>query len=64
MLSRADFAAFAEHVIHPDDLELYDEIDPTNDEFEAFVVSAANRAGEGLGKSRGPGRSSRRTRRR
>ncbi|MFB7647126.1 hypothetical protein ACFC0S_16740 [Streptomyces sp. NPDC056084] len=64
MLSQANFAAFAEHVIHPDDLDLYDDIDPTNDEFEAFVVSAANRAGESLGKSRGPGRSSRRTRRR
>lgn len=64
MLAAAQFNGFAKHVVHPDDLDLYFEIDPTNDEFEAFVGEAARRGGESLGKSRGPARSSRRTRRR
>ncbi len=63
-LSNANFTFFAEQVVHPDDLDLYFEIDPTNDEFEAFVAEAARRGGESLGKSRGPAGSSRRTRRR
>ncbi|MEU2403438.1 hypothetical protein ACFWRZ_08250 [Streptomyces rubiginosohelvolus] len=63
-LSNANFQFFAEQVVHPEDLDLYFEIDPTNDEFEAFVAEAARRGGESLGKSRGPAGSSRRTRRR
>lgn len=63
-LANGQFLAFAEHVIHPDDLDLYFEIDPTNDQFEQFVTDAAQRGGESLGKLRGPARSSRRTRRR
>ncbi|MDX3324753.1 hypothetical protein PV405_08740 [Streptomyces sp. ME02-6979-3A] len=63
-LSNANFTFFAEQVVHPDDLDLYFEIDPTNDEFEEFVAEAARRGGESLGKSRGPAASSRRTRRR
>lgn len=63
-LSNANFTFFAEKVVHPDDLDLYFDIDPTNDEFEQFVSEAAKRGGESLGKSRGPVRSSRRTRRR
>ncbi|MFE9777693.1 hypothetical protein ACFYPA_06000 [Streptomyces sp. NPDC005775] len=63
-LSNANFTYFAEQVVHPEDLDLYFEIDPTNDEFEAFVSEAAQRGGESLGKSRGPAASSRRTRRR
>jgi len=53
-LARGQFNIFAEKVVHPDDIDIYFEIDPTNDEFEAFVVDAANRSGESLGKSRGP----------
>lgn len=64
MLAAAQFNGFAAHVVHPDDLDLYFDIDPTNDEFEQFVAEAAKRGGESLGKSRGPARSSRRTRRR
>jgi hypothetical protein len=64
LLAAAQFNGFAKHVVHPDDLELYFDIDPTNDEFEEFVSEAAKRGGESLGKSRGPARSSRRTRRR
>ncbi|MGV9888392.1 hypothetical protein [Streptomyces sp. NPDC003395] len=63
-LARGLFDAFAEQVVHPDDLDAYFDIDPTNDEFEQFVSDAAERAGESLGKSHGPARSSRRTRRR
>ncbi|WP_435601447.1 hypothetical protein [Streptomyces sp. C10-9-1] len=55
---------FAEIVIHPDDFEIYRELDPTNEEFGEFVASAAERGGESLGKSRGPATSPRRTRRR
>jgi hypothetical protein len=64
MLAQGQFNGFAQKVVHPDDLDLYFEIDPTNDEFEEFVTDAAKRSGESLGKSRGPARSSRRTRRR
>ncbi|MFI8872500.1 hypothetical protein [Streptomyces sp. NPDC055243] len=63
-LASGQFAAFAAHVLHPDDVDLYWEVDPTNDDFEAFVADAAGQSGESLGKSRGPNRSSRRTRRR
>lgn len=63
-LAAGNLVYFVEHVIHPDDLDLYFEIDPTNDEFDAFITEAGRRAGESLGKSRGPGASSRRMRRR
>lgn len=56
--------AFAELVLHPDDLELYFELDPTNEEFGTFVGEASEQAPESQGKSRGPNRSSSRTRRR
>jgi hypothetical protein len=54
--------AFVDQVVHPDDLDLYDEIDPTNDEVTQFIADAAELAGEPMGKSSGPSRSSRRTR--
>lgn len=62
MVGRID--EFAEIVLHPDDYELYENLDPTNDQFGDFVNDAAERGGESLGKSRGPAPSSRRTRRR
>ncbi|MGW4493740.1 hypothetical protein [Streptomyces sp. NPDC004376] len=64
LLNQGQFDAFADKVIHPDDLDVYEEIDPTNDEFGEFVNDASLQAGESLGKSRGPSRSQRRTRRR
>jgi hypothetical protein len=64
LLNAGQFDEFAELVLHPDDLDRYFEIDPTNGEFNDFVTDAANRSGESLGKSRGPAPSSRRTRRR
>lgn len=64
MLKNGDADAFAEEVVHPDDFDLYDKIDATNDEVGAFFQDAAEVAGESLGKSSGPTASSRRMRRR
>jgi hypothetical protein len=64
LLNQGQVDAFAEEVIHPDDLELFFELDPTNNELGEFVADAARQAGESLGNSRGPATSSRHTRRR
>lgn len=64
LLNQGQVDAFAEEVIHPDDLELFFELDPTNNELGEFVADAARQAGESLGNSRGPATSSRSTRRR
>jgi hypothetical protein len=63
-VNQGDFVGFAERVVHPDDLELFQEIDPTIPEFHQFVTDAQELSGEPAGKSRGPNRSSRRMRRR
>lgn len=63
LLNQGQIDAFAQIVLHPDDYELYVELDPTNDEFGELINDAAERAGESLGKSSGPAPSSRRTRR-
>jgi hypothetical protein len=55
---------FAQKVFHPDDYELYLELDPTMEEWLTFTQEASRRAGEGVGNSSGPAPSSRRTRRR
>jgi hypothetical protein len=64
MLNEGNLDGFAQKIFHPDDYELYLELDPTIFEFMTFVEDAATRSGESLGKSDGPGPSSRRTRRR
>ena len=64
LLNQGNLDAFAEKVLHPDDFELYEEVDPTIAEFLQFTTDAAQRSGESLGKSSGPSRSSRSTRRR
>jgi hypothetical protein len=64
LAAQGQIDAFAQIVLHPDDYELYIDIDPTNEEWGEFVTDAAERAGESLGNSRGPAPSSRRTRRR
>lgn len=64
MLTQGQLPDFVEHVVHPDDLDLFWEIDPTSQEFYALIEDAARAAGESLGKSRGPAPSSRSTRRR
>jgi hypothetical protein len=64
MLTQGLIFEFAEKILHPDDYEFFEELDPTAQEFEAFVTDAGNRAGESLGKSGGRSRSGRPTRRR
>ena len=64
LLGNGQVDAFAGIVLHPEDYDLYLELDPTNEQFGEMVGSAAERAGESLGKSSGPDPSSRRTRRR
>ena len=64
LLNGGQVDAFAKIVLHPDDYEIYVELDPTNEQFGDMVSEAAERAGESLGKSSGPAPSSRRTRRR
>lgn len=64
LAAQGQIDAFAQTVLHPDDYELYVDIDPTNEEWGEFVGDAARQAGESLGNSHGPAPSSRRTRRR
>lgn len=64
MLNEGNLDGFAQKVFHPDDYDLYLELDPTIVEFLEFTQDAAQRSGEDMGKSSGPAPSSRRTRRR
>lgn len=64
LLGTGQVAAFVEMTVHPDDLDLFWEIDPTNQEFGEFVDDATQRAGESQGNSHGPATSPRRMRRR
>lgn len=61
-LNAGDFDAFAESVIHPDDLETFLDQDLTMGEFRAFSEECARRAGDSLGKSSPRSRSSKPTR--
>lgn len=63
-LNQGQIDAWAEKVFHPDDYELYLDLDPTNEEIWDMVGDAAQQSGESLGKSRGPAPSPRSTRRR
>jgi hypothetical protein len=63
-LRQGDFDGFMAAVLHEEDYELYEELDPTFDEINLFIEDAGNLSGESQGKSRGPNRSSRRTRNR
>lgn len=64
MLTQGLIFEFAEKVLHPEDYEFFEELDPTAAEFQDFVTDAGERAGESLGKSEGRSRSGRPTRRR
>jgi hypothetical protein len=55
---------FVDLAMHPDDVDAYYELDPTNEEMGQYIADAGELSGESLGKSRGPNRSSRSTRRR
>ena len=63
LLKDGELDDFAERIIHPDDLDLYDKVDPTNDQFGEFIADASGAGGESLGNGSGSSRSSRRTRR-
>jgi hypothetical protein len=63
-LRAGDLDGFMADVLHEDDYELYEDVDPSLVDFNQFVVDANELSGESSGKSRGPSRSSRRTRRR
>ena len=61
MLRQGMIDEFAEKIFHPDDYELFLELDPTMQEWADFTEDAARIAGESQGNSRGPATSSRRT---
>lgn len=63
-LKSGDMDAFLECVLSPDSYELYLDLDPTNDEIGHLIEEAGEKAGEPLGKSSGPSRSSKPTRKR
>ncbi|MFF6966322.1 hypothetical protein ACFY9G_23505 [Streptomyces anthocyanicus] len=63
-LNAGQIDTFAEKILHSDDYEYYLEVDPTLEEWMAFVEDASAKSGESLGKSRGRSRSGRPTRRR
>lgn len=62
-LRAGDFDAWAEGVIHPDDLAEWIAADPTFDELGDFATRAMSASGEAPGKSSASPRSSRSTRR-
>ncbi|GAA2108221.1 hypothetical protein [Streptomyces synnematoformans] len=59
-----DMDGFMDLVLHPDDIDIYEELDPDMDAFGHFAQKASEAGGDDLGKSSGRGRSGRRTRRR
>ena len=63
-LNQGDFDGFFALVLHEDDYELYEELDPTAEGIGNFAEAVVRASGESLGKSSGPSRSSRSTRRR
>lgn len=63
-LTAGDLDTFAEGVLHPDDVHVWYEADPTQDEIGAWVSAVAAAGGEALGKSSGRTASSTRTARR
>lgn len=64
MLREGDLDGFLEEVLSPESYDVYLDLDPTNDEVGDFVNGAAEVSGESVGKSSGPNRSQRRTRKR
>lgn len=63
-LRNGDYDGWAEGVLHADDAPKFVELDATFDEINAFTASAMEAVGEAPGKSSGPSKSSRTTRRR
>lgn len=63
-LNLGDFDAFMSLVLHEDDYGIYEDLDPDIDAISHFSEAAALAGGEELGKSSGPRRSSKSTRKR
>lgn len=63
-LRGGDIDAFMEEVLSPDSYEVYLDANPRNDEIGEFVASVGDASGEPVGKSSGPSRSPRATRKR
>ena len=64
LLNQGLIDEFAKKVFHPDDYDLFLDLDPTMEEWVTFTQDASRQAGESVGNSRGRATSSRRTRRR
>lgn len=62
-LNSGDVDTFMETNLHPDDFEIFEELDPTMDGFGKFVADVSRVSGESLGKSSGRSRSGSGTRR-
>ncbi|MFD9150592.1 hypothetical protein [Streptomyces diastaticus] len=63
-LNSGDMDAFMELVLHEDDYETYEELDPDMEAITHFANAVGEASGEALGKSSGPRPSSRSTRKR
>ncbi|MFI8942765.1 hypothetical protein [Streptomyces syringium] len=63
-LNTGDIDGFMELVLHEDDYSIYLDLDPDTESIGAFAAAVAEASGEALGKSGGPRRSSKNTRKR
>lgn len=63
-LRQGDYDGWAAGVLHEDDVQAFIDADATFDEINAFTEAAMETTGETPGKSGGPSRSSRSTRKR
>lgn len=63
-LNRGDMDTFMASVLHEDDYDTYEDLDPDTEAIGRFAEAASRAGGEELGKSGGPRPSSRSTRRR
>jgi hypothetical protein len=63
-LNKGDLDAWAESVIHPDDLDEFLDLDITMAEFQTFADAAAALTGDDMGKSKRRSGTSRSTQRR
>ncbi|MDG9701660.1 hypothetical protein [Streptomyces sp. DH37] len=63
-LNSGDMDTFMGLVLHEDDYAIYEDLDPDMEGIGKFAQDAAEAAGEALGKSSGPRRSSKNTRKR
>jgi hypothetical protein len=62
-LRSGDIDGFMEKILHEDDYDIYEELDPDQDAIGHFAEAAARAAGDDLGKSNGRSRSGSSTRR-